>query len=146
MGGMSSLRRFEPAVDKKVLYAVAAVVWSAVGLMMCGLAASWLALLPWLEDAGVAAAGLMVAILAAVFLFSRVARRNIARIEGKRERVCVFAFQAWRGYVLVAFMIALGLALRHSPLPRPLLAFLYLGIGGGLLGGSVRYYRRALSP
>jgi hypothetical protein len=145
MGVMSQWRRYEPAVDKKVLYAVSAVVWSAVGLMMCALAASWLMPLSWLEDVGVAAGGLTVAALTAAFLFSRVARKNIARIEGKRDRVCVFAFQAWRGYLLVAFMIALGVTLRHSPLPRPLLAFLYLGIGGGLVGGSVRYYRRALS-
>jgi hypothetical protein len=38
-------------------------------------------------------------------------------------------------------MIALGLYLRvYSPIPKPLLAVLYLGIGGGLFFASLHYF------
>ena len=53
----------------------------------------------------------------------------------------MFSFQAWKSYLLVAFMIALGITLRHSALPRPILAGVYLAIGGALFLSSLRYYR-----
>ncbi|MGD8603948.1 MAG: hypothetical protein PVF49_05165, partial [Anaerolineales bacterium] len=56
------------------------------------------------------------------------------------EKACLFAFQQWYSYPLVIFMVTLGLLLRHSELPRHLLAILYLGIGGGLLLASRHYY------
>lgn len=38
-------------------------------------------------------------------------------------------------------MISLGIYLRiYSPFPKPLLAILYLGIGGGLLSASLHYF------
>jgi hypothetical protein len=72
--------------------------------------------------------------------FARMAEKNIQRIEDLPSRPCLFAFQSWTSYPLVAFMISLGLALRASPLPKPLLAGLYLAIGGGLFLASLRYF------
>ena len=38
-------------------------------------------------------------------------------------------------------MMTLGIYLRtYSPIPKPLLAILYLGIGGGLLTSSLHYF------
>jgi hypothetical protein len=45
---------------------------------------------------------------------------------------------------VMGFMIALGVALRASPIPRLVLAVLYEGIGGGLLLGAYVYLRRFL--
>lgn len=47
-----------------------------------------------------------------------------------------------RNWLLVSLMIALGVALRHSPLPRPVLAVLYAAIGTALFAGSLQYYHR----
>jgi hypothetical protein len=38
-------------------------------------------------------------------------------------------------------MIGIGVTLRHSPIPKPYLAALYLGIGGALILSSARYVR-----
>ncbi|MBU0510786.1 MAG: hypothetical protein KJ638_03670 [Chloroflexi bacterium] len=37
-------------------------------------------------------------------------------------------------------MIAMGITLRHSPIPKHLPAVLYIGIGGGLFLSSLFYY------
>ena len=78
------------------------------------------------------------------FGFSKVARKNIARINALRGSVSAFfAFQRWTSYPLVAFMIFLGIFLRlYSSIPKPLLAILYIGIGGGLFLSSLLYYRQ----
>ena len=42
-------------------------------------------------------------------------------------------------------MVALGISLReYSQLPKTFLAVIYIGIGGGLLLGSLRYYDHLL--
>ena len=76
------------------------------------------------------------------FGFSKLAIKNIQRInELSGEKVCLFAFQSWASYPLVAFMISLGIYLRvYSPFPKPLLAILYLGIGSALFVASLHYF------
>ena len=73
-------------------------------------------------------------------VFLKVAQDNIARIWDSPDRACLFSFQAWRGYLIIAVMIPLGLLLRNSPLPKPYLAVLYTAIGGGLFLASFHYY------
>ena len=58
--------------------------------------------------------------------------------------MCFFAFQQWHSYPLVAFMIALGVFLRHSALPKPYLAILYTGLGSSLFLSSFHYYKRMM--
>ena len=61
-----------------------------------------------------------------------------------QERVCLFAFQKWTSYPLVLVMIAMGIYLRHySPIPKPYLAILYIGLGLSLFISSLLYYRQA---
>jgi hypothetical protein len=76
------------------------------------------------------------------FGFSKVARKNIKRINNYlSEKVCLFAFQQWSSYPLVVFMIGLGVVLRvYSPIPKPWLAVLYIGIGGALFISSFHYH------
>jgi hypothetical protein len=38
-------------------------------------------------------------------------------------------------------MITMGILLRHSSIPKTLLAPMYIGIGGGLIIASLHYYR-----
>ncbi len=54
---------------------------------------------------------------------------------------CVFSFITWKSYVVVAVMVAMGALLRHSPIPKPYLSILYIGIGLALLLSSIRYLR-----
>ena len=68
------------------------------------------------------------------------AKKNIHRIQMLPDKACIFAFQEWTSYPLVAVMIIMGFLLRHSSIPKILLAPMYIGIGGGLIIASLQYY------
>jgi len=131
---------FKPAVPKKWLVAIAGLLWSAVGIMLCSLAIRWLWVLKLPRALVFALAGLTIAVAVNYLLFSRIARKNIARIDCYTHKGCVFAFQAWRSYLIILVMIAMGSFLRHSAFPRPYLALLYTSMGGALFLASFRYY------
>jgi hypothetical protein len=116
------------------------LLWSVVGLVLCGLASYWFSTVAWPVNGLVALVALGVGVLAYVFLFSRIAAKNIERIGRQPLRVCLFAFQAWRSYLLIGVMMALGFTLRHSHLPRLILAAIYLVIGTALTLASSLYY------
>jgi len=84
--------------------------------------------------------GIVLALLAHQFCFSRMARKNIARLSLLTEKKCIFAFQRWKSYLLIGLMITVGIALRNLPIPRPYLAILYTTIGGALFLASLQYY------
>ena len=84
--------------------------------------------------------GLLLALAINRFGFSRLAENNIQRIQNLPSNACIFAFQQWTSYPLIAVMITLGITLRNSIIPKPYLAVLYIGIGGGLLLSSSPYY------
>ena len=133
--------RFKPAVPKCWLFAVSGTMWSAVGLMMCALGAGWLADVDTTRGIEYGLVGLITALAAAHWGFRAIAAKNIRRLRRLPDRGCFFAFQAWKSYLLIAVMIALGAGLRHSPVPKALLAIVYIGIGGALLLSSFSYFR-----
>ena len=136
------LNQLKPSVGKSWLYFSAGLVWFGAGLLLLSFAARWIAAEHGLTALWLAAAGLVLAGAIFQFGFSRLARKNIHRIEDMAgEQICLFAFQAWPSYPLVLFMIAWGIYLRvYSPLPKSLLAILYLGIGGSLSTASLVYW------
>lgn len=137
-----ALSHLKPAVPVEWLLGLAGALWTAVGLLLARLALAWLQPLSAGRAAALAAAGLALAAAGHRWLFRGLARRNIQRIDRYADKGCLFAFQAWRSYLMIALMIALGVALRHSAFPREGLAVLYLAMGGALLLGSLAYYRR----
>ena len=115
-----TLARFKPAVPKCWLFAVSGMMWSAVGLMLGITAIGWLIPEGWLKGMGYAMAGLIPTLIVLRQRFSRMARTNIHRLQKLPARGCFFAFQAWKSYLIIAFMIILGGTLRHLPIQRPL--------------------------
>jgi len=117
-------------------------MWSAVGLMLCQRAYNWLVAvhLGWTISLGLL--GILAALLAYRFGFAGIARKNVGRLCSFSEGACVFAFQSWQGYLMVIFMISLGLILRSSAFPKHLLAVIYTTIGGALFIASFHYYSR----
>jgi hypothetical protein len=75
-----------------------------------------------------------------------VAIKNIKRIDLiVSERPCIFAFQEWKSYPLVAVMISMGIYLRkYSLFPKSLLAIMYIGIGGGLFLSGFKYFQKII--
>jgi len=134
------LHRLNPAVAKKWLLVVAGMMWTGVGLMLTRLAYGWLTAAPSPGMLLLGAIGISFSLVLYRFGFLMVARDNITRIWDSPDRACLFSFQAWRGYLIIAVMIPLGLLLRNSPVPKPYLAVLYTAIGGGMFLASFHYY------
>jgi len=139
-------KEFKPGVGKFWLYFTAAVVWSAVGMYLDFLAASWLREVNLILTIILISCGLVLAAAIYLIMFKRFADQNIARIRSMTgERICIFAFQRWTSYPLVVIMMSMGIYLRvYSPIPKPYLAILYIGIGSGLVLASWRYYRQLI--
>ena len=136
-----TLSRLKPTVPKCWLFAASGVMWSAVGFMMCATGVGWLADEGIVRGMGVELTGLVLALLAVRWGFGGIAKKNIRRLRRLPEQGCFFAFQAWKSYLIIMVMIALGLTMRHSPIPKNFLAVVYTAIGGALILGSLNYYR-----
>lgn len=148
---LSFLRNFTPGVRKNWLQFTAGLIWLGVGIMLIGFASRWLKPVVFPTMLWLILAGCLLAITIYFFGFSKMANKNIKRIcQLEGEKICLFAFQRWTSYPLVAFMISLGIYLRaYAPIPKPELAILYLGIGGGLSMSSTHYFTqiaRAYKP
>ncbi len=85
--------------------------------------------------------GIILAFLAFRKGFGKIANRNIIRLRRLPEQGCIFAFQAWKSYIIIFIMIVLGITLRQSPLPKSILAIIYITIGGGLFLSSFFYFK-----
>jgi hypothetical protein len=135
-------RRWEPAVPRSVHFLLSGLMWAGVGIMLSILAIRW-----WAADErepvwSLVLLGVLAALVIHRFGFSRLADRNVSRIAAKRDRFCIFAFQEWKSYLIIVVMMAMGMALRRSPISKFYLATVYLGIGGGLFLSSFAYLRR----
>lgn len=137
-----NLEEWKPAVEKHWLLLLSGIVWTAVGVILCLFAYGWLTSLQQVGTAPLALAGIVLGLLIYRFGFSRIAHQNIRRICLMRGKVCAFAFQDGRSYLIAGFMSGLGIAIRSSAFPKHYLAIMYLGIGGGLFLSSLHYYRR----
>jgi hypothetical protein len=115
-------------------------MWSVVGLLLCRLAITWYISLGFGDNLFWFLLSLPLGFAIYFFGFSKLAKVNIPRIQDLSPRPCVFAFMQWWNYPLVIFMIALGLWMRHSPIPKQLLGILYFGIGSALFLASLLYY------
>ncbi len=139
---MEHISKWTPATRKIWLHLTAGVMWSGVGIMLVAFAVNWLELVHSWMVVLLLLAGLLLAAAIYFFGFSKLASNNVQRIiKIPRERVCLFAFQKWTSYPLVLVMVAMGIYLRrYSPIPKPDLAVLYIGLGVSLFVSSFQYY------
>lgn len=134
-------KKWTPTVTRHWLSLVAGLMWLGVGILLCARAAYWLLALGRPANVLGALLALISGVVIYRFGFSRIAKKNIRRIEQKPETVCLFAFQAWKSYILIVVMMLLGYTMRHSSLPLIITAFVYLAIGTALSLSSSLYYR-----
>jgi hypothetical protein len=138
--------KWTPATKKIWLHLTAGLMWSGVGIMLIAFAATWLGLVHSWPVILYLLAGLLLAAGIYFFGFSKLASSNVQRIINiPKERVCVFAFQKWTSFPLVMVMVGMGIYLRHySPIPKPDLGVLYLGLGVSLFASSFQYYLQVI--
>ncbi len=138
---MIDVKKCKPAVTKHVLIFLAGSSWGCVGAALLMLAFSWLAGVPGNDAYWFAGGGVVVALLAHHFGFLRIVDRNLKRLLPMNAKTCLFAFIPWKSYLIILIMITMGAALRHSVIPKPYLAIVYIGVGLALLLSSFRYLR-----
>ena len=130
-----------PRADNKILVLLSGLMWCGVGIMLICFAITWLSRY---KETGVVLfyiAGFLAAMPIHHFGFLRLADKNLDRILSQTEKKSVFTFMTVRSYFLVLIMVSMGIALRHSPIPKQDLSILYNGIGLGLFLSGLRYMR-----
>lgn len=144
---MNWINSLKPGVDKSWLYIIAGLMWSGVGIYLDLLAYVWLTPNATGSVLLFISLGLLLAVMVYAMMFKPFADLNIARIRHLKDgNICIFAFQRWTSYLLVVIMISLGIYLRiYSPIPKSLLAIMYIGIGSALVFASLRYFRILLN-
>jgi len=136
-----NIKKFTPSVDKRILVLLAGAMWCGVGIMLVSYAVSWLSSCRAGEQAIYYAAGFLTAMPVHHFGFLRIADKNLNRLMPLTEKKCLFSFMTWRSYIIVVIMVSMGIALRHSSLPKRYLSILYNGIGLALFLSGIRYLR-----
>jgi hypothetical protein len=138
---MMKINNFKPAVPNLLLLFLAGLVWIFVGGTLLFLAFSWLSGALNMNVKVFTITGVILALMVHHLGFLKIADNNLQRILLMRGKSCLFAFIPWKSYLIIAVMIAMGAILRHSTIPKPYLAVLYIGIGLALVLSSVRYFR-----
>jgi len=134
--------KLKPAVNRKWLIIVSGLMWSGVGMFLNILAFNWLKSFNNTQLFVTIIIGLLAGWVIARFGFGNIADKNINRIFAYPKEVCVFAFQEWKSYILIAVMMSMGIFLRTTGLiPKYILAPMYIGIGTALFLASFKYYK-----
>jgi hypothetical protein len=135
------LQKLNPAIGKKYLILLAGLMWCGVGIMLVIFAVSWLEHYEGKGKLVFYSAGFIAAMPIHHFGFLRLADKNLARLLSLTEKKCLFSFITIKSYMIIIIMIALGITLRHSAIPKQYLSILYNGIGLGLFLSGIRYFR-----
>jgi hypothetical protein len=133
--------KYKPAVSYRYLMLLAGIVWECVGIMLLSFAFSWLSTSQRLDIYLYSAAGILLALMIHHFGFLKIVDINLERILQMNGKRCLFSFIPWKSYLIICIMVIMGVLLRHSQIPKRILAILYLGIGLALILSSVRYVR-----
>ena len=133
----------EPAVSRKALILNAGILWVIGGAILSyrGLA---IAKNSNPIPAELILAASVIGLIKGLFLFSRIVRTNVERIQAlapHKDKVCLFAFQPMSSYLLVIVMVTLGLLLRLTGLAPNILMVIYFAVGIALLTGSIQYFK-----
>jgi hypothetical protein len=135
------IKKLTLSVDKSILTLLAGLMWCGVGIMLVRYAVSWLSICTWKEQLFFYTVGFLAAMPIHHFGFLKIADKNLNRILLLTEKTSLFSFMTWKSYIIVLIMVSMGIALRHSSIPKRYLSILYNGIGLALFLSGIRYFR-----
>ena len=131
-------------VAKRHLLLANAIVWGAPGvkILVTGIQ-SYLALWPsksivWL------ALGTVLVLAGFVWMFNRIVKKYSDRIMAFPEKKkSILAFLPGRGWILIIFMMCLGISLKFIPgVPTEFFASFYCGLGPALIAAAALFLAR----
>ena len=131
-------------VAKRHLLLANAIVWGAPGvkILVTGIQ-SYLALWPSKSIVSLSV-GTVLVLAGFVWMFNRIVKKYSDRIMGFPEkRKSILAFLPIRGWILVIFMMCLGISLKHIPgVPTEFFASFYCGLGPALIVAAAQFLDR----
>ena len=131
-------------VAKRHLLLANTIVWGAPGvkILVTGIQ-SYMALWPsksiiWL------AIGTVAVLAGFVWMFDRIVKRYSDRImDFPEKKKSILAFLPVRGWILVIFMMCLGISLKFIPgIPTEFFASFYCGLGPALIVAAAQFLAR----
>ncbi|HWP96295.1 MAG TPA: hypothetical protein VN426_05550 [Syntrophomonadaceae bacterium] len=137
--------KFIPKIKKNSLLLLAGIVWFIAGFNIIRIGTPEMLLdlrspiLPVLLS-------IIIFYLFFKLVFQKMVDKHCDRIKGYTEhKIVVFKFFDTRSYLIMAFMITLGVLLRNSHLLTPLcLGTFYTGLGGSLICAGLFFVIRYL--
>jgi Kef-type K+ transport system membrane component KefB len=129
-------------IPTKYLLLVNGLLWTAIGIKIALIGVDYYGrldcILWWYY--------LLSAIVFAGFyvMFTGVVVKYAARIMAMTEpKTSIFKTFSVKGYLIIAFMITLGITLKRIPqVPDSFIAWFYCGLGPGLLSAGIRFILR----
>jgi len=135
------INKFCPAVPKRALLFVAAIVWTFAGGMLLGrgfvFASGSGTSVNWILPVSVVGG-----IVFYMGMFNRISAKHTKRIlKMEKQKACVFFFFNLRSYIMMFSMISMGILLRSSGwIDIKYLALIYITMGIPLFLSSLRFY------
>lgn len=123
------------------LYMVAAAIWGIPGVMISVKGIKAYATQPP-EDLWWLILITAAVIIGFFFMFRKIVDRYCRRIAPLPEKASIWLTFPVRGWILIVFMMCLGIALKHIPwIPSAFTASFYSGLGPMLVVAAVRFIR-----
>lgn len=120
-------------VSNHTLLLIAGIVWTVAGanILRIGII-TWLTdSKDWLFKVGEATA---IFLLFFIFIFRRLFNKHSERIKAKGNKSCPFSFFDLKGWIIMCFMIALGITIRtFHLLPNSFISVFYTGLSTALI-------------
>lgn len=129
------LAKFKPGIKRQTHLLLSALFWTFIGIFMVVrgiLTATGLDEFPIL----VIVTSLVAGSLKSYVVLDKAAEKSIKRILTFKDNTCLGAVYSIKTWLLVLFMMMMGVFLRKISLPGTLLCFVYFTIGWALLYSS----------
>ncbi|MBI5442851.1 MAG: hypothetical protein HY900_16760 [Deltaproteobacteria bacterium] len=133
---MCAWERWKPAAAARTHLLLGGLLWMCVGAGLSVAGTRWALQTGAAASAVLLAVGVALGLLKGKLVLERTARRSSERILRRGDGKCLGGFLSWQSWLFVVGMMALGAALRHSPVPRTLVAVVYVAVGVALLSAS----------
>lgn len=138
---MNFWQKITPRVPKRILFFLAALVWTFAGSMLLIKGFGWFY---YVRDFRIIKliASITAGLIFYYLMFKKLSGKHSRRIfELKTSHPCVFSFFNIRSYGIMTIMISLGIILRTSGIiPLDYLSLFYITMGIPLLLSSIRFY------
>jgi integral membrane sensor domain MASE1 len=127
-------------VNKNHLIIIAGLLWLVVGIMLLNFARVWILAYEGSYTWVFISAGLLLAVIKYFLVFTRMADRNLERINKIESRAPIYYLYTPATYILIIVMMAAGMLARKTNFPRECLGSIDIAIGLGLILGAIRFF------